>query len=483
MEPSPVGILLVLAIAWAGYAFGATLLAGLFIAIPFGASAIGVIPALGGSSPQVFTVFAAALILVTFLQPGSLQDAYRFFRQHWVAPVAAALLVIAAVGAIALPRVFAGQTSAFIILAGRIFEAPLSPVSGNISQTLYFVLGILVFFSLSIMLCRDRQWSVVRFALLAFAATNGLLGLADIVGKLAGQSDILDPIRTASYAFLTATEERSFWRIAGAQSEASAFAQSSLASLGVAFGYWRATGSLAALAIAALNAVLLVFSTSSTAYVAIAVIAVVAVLYLLSSLIAGNVAVRDVHAMLMLSLVVLFVIVLAAVASKSVETFVDMLDKMVLKKASSESGSERAYWNLQSLAAFSATSGIGIGMGSSRASSWLVAVISQLGLPGIVALSALTYSLCRDAARVEAQARESVVPVEYTGLAAASRSGALASLLGASISGAGADPGILFFLCLAIVTALAVTELPSPRTKQGLSFQLRRMIVRQAGDA
>ena len=54
-----------------------------------------------------------------------------------------------------------------------------------------------------------------------------------------------------------------------------------------------------------------------------------------------------------------------------------------------------AYWNYQSLQSVYDTLGLGIGLGSSRASSWIIAVISQLGIIGSILMGLLVLELVR----------------------------------------------------------------------------------------
>jgi len=454
---SPAGIIVTCLIALCGGFLGSSMIVGLLISIAFGATAIGALPMLGGSSPQVFTVFAMALIIMSILHPGSARYLLHILRRHWTIPAMLLLGMYAAAGAFALPRLFAGEASAFIPVAGRIYEAPLSPVSGNISQTLYFLIGVLSFVGMTAWLCRTGEWRIMKIALLAFAATNGALGLVDILAKLSGITDVLAPVRTANYALLTTAIEASFWRISGGHSEASAFAQAALSAWGVAFCYWRATGSKIALASACLNGLLILFSTSSTAYMAMFVLTAAGAMHLAARIASGRIPLRDARVAGAVA-IGMFTVILAWVATPQFfEPILNLIDNMLLRKTSSASGVERAYWNIQGLSAVTATWGLGIGFGSSRASSWIVATISQLGIPGAIAISVIIVALAREAGLAERAASKSALK-ERVGLAAAARGGALASILGSSISGASADPGILVFLCLAIIVAMRVSQ-------------------------
>ncbi len=129
--------------------------------------------------------------------------------------------------------------------------------------------------------------------------------------------------------------------------------------------------------------------------------------------------------------------------------FFDLLQTMVLDKASSSSGKERTYWNLRSLQSFLDTYGLGVGLGSSRSSSWPVSVLSQLGVVGSFMVALLIGFLIRGMGRLRASEAEKPV----FALCASARATAVAYLLAGTIAGGAADPGVLFFAALATVLA------------------------------
>ena len=65
----------------------------------------------------------------------------------------------------------------------------------------------------------------------------------------------------------------------------------------------------------------------------------------------------------------------------------ELIDSTVINKMGTDSGRERTYWNVKSLQSLVDTGGLGVGLGSSRASSWPVAVVSQLGLGGALLMA------------------------------------------------------------------------------------------------
>jgi hypothetical protein len=276
-------------------------------------------------------------------------------------------------------------------------------------------------------------------------------GLIDLLSKLAGMSDALAFLRTASYAMLTDTTQAGFARIAGAQSEASAFGGISLSALAFAFTYWRRTGSHLALGLALALIALLLLSTSSTAYVGLAILCLPVVLSTGRSLAARGLHVQEIF-LLALGLVGVFAALGLAVGDeKFFEPMMRLVNVAIFEKAGSASGQERSYWNYISLKSFVDTWGLGVGVGSSRASSWPVAVLSQLGALGAVMLALLVVAIARRPRRLD-----KALDVEDAATVDAVRACALAGIVSSSLISGTADPGIIFFISLAVVTACAI---------------------------
>ena len=144
------------------------------------------------------------------------------------------------------------------------------------------------------------------------------------------------------------------------------------------------------------------------------------------------------------SIIILFV----AVISPSIfGSFFDLIYGSLFEKVGSSSGVERAYWNSRSLDAFVATYGLGIGIGSSRASSWVVAVLSQLGIVGFALITVLTIVIIRGMHGVGKGRSEN----EVAAIANAVRAAAIAGLVANSLIGGGADPGLIFIIAVAVI--------------------------------
>jgi len=449
MIPSFEGLIVIGFLLLVGLALGAPLLIGLFASLPFGSTAFATLPALGGSSPLIYTLLASGFILLVGLRRQVLRDLGIVFMTQVSAWIVLGLTCYAIASAMLFPRLFAGQTSAFVPIDGLVTELPLMPVSGNITQTAYFTLGALTFFALSILLLHAGNLRLVRRGFFALVIFNAALGVLDLGGKMAGMGDILGPIRTASYALLTDVGHAGFWRIAGGYSEASAFGAMSLACLAFAYTYWRRANSQAALILTLVLGGLVLLSTSTTAYAGLAVLALAPVYSLLRSLVAGRLEAGDLLLVAFGAVAMAFLGMAFLFNDALLRPFIDLFETAILDKPLSESAKERLHWNMQSLQAFIDTGGVGVGMGSSRSSSWIISVISQLGVAGTLGMLALAGVVLRGMSGL----RPTAETAELFAFAAAARASAIALLVAISFGGGSADPGILFFMALPVIIA------------------------------
>ncbi|MBZ9892226.1 hypothetical protein LB559_30285 [Mesorhizobium sp. BR1-1-3] len=454
MQISPVGLIVCAGILLTAIYCRAPLIIGLLASLAFGSTALMTLSSLGGSSPLIYTFFGFLLLTGVAAKRRILQDlgdAFGKIRPMWVL---VSLMFYAVAGAWLFPRLFAGQTSAFVqskTRHGVVIEASLEPVSSNISQTGYFILGGLTAIALCILLLNKDRMDEIRRGFFIWCIFHVAMGLIDLVGKLAGAGDLLLMIRTANYAMLTEQVQSGFFRIAGAYSEASAFGGVSLACLSFCYVYWRKTGSRLARWLSAVLLGLLLLCTSSTAYVGLAVLSVPVAFSLGRSFLTGRVTADEI---LIVGLVLAGVCAVMAIIlydERIVDPIIELVDSTLINKGSSDSGHERAYWNIKSLQSFADTSGLGIGFGSSRASSWPIAVVSQLGFVGSLMMVVLLAVLIRGLGELK-----TYVDRETDAVVSSVRACALAGIVAASISSGSADPGIVFFIALAVIAATRV---------------------------
>jgi hypothetical protein len=449
MSLSIPGLIVWLCLLLVGRMAGGALIIGLFASLPFGSTAFATLSSLGGSSPLIYTLFILGLICVVAARRTLIADLGTVFALYKTAWLVCALAVYAAASAYIFPRLFLGETSAFIPIDGVITEVPLAPASGNITQTAYFLLGVFLFIGLCIALLRADALKKVTSGFFAFVTAHALLGALDLGSKLAGLGDLLLPIRTASYALLTEVEQSGFWRIVGGCSEASSYSGFALAALAFVFTYWRETNSRLAALLSLGMLILVLLSTSSTAYVGLAALAPFAALMIARSAVENQLRKTDI--MLFLGILVILTAIIATdlYDARIFRPFGNLIQDMVFNKATSDSGQERSYWNMRSLQNVVDTYGLGIGMGSSRSSSWGVSTISQLGMVGSALMGVLLLILMRGMIGLRALPEDKPM----FALCAGARACGFAGLVAASIAGSSADPGVLFFACLATVVA------------------------------
>jgi hypothetical protein len=453
MQISFIGLMICAGILATGYLFRAPLIIGLVASLAFGSTALVTLSSLGGSSPLIYTFFGVLLVSAVATRRRIWQDLGDVFGKIRPIWVLCSLMVYAVVGAWLFPRLFSGQTSAFVQSRTRqgVIEASLAPVSANISQSAYFILGGLTAIALCALLLHKDRISQVRRGFFLWCFLHAGMGLLDLIGKLIGAGDVLMPIRTASYAMLTHTSEAGFWRIAGSYSEASAFGSVSLACLSFCYLYWRKTRSLLARWLSLVLLILVLLSTSSTAYVGLAVLGLPVAFSIVHSFLVGRFAKDEILMISLLSIGIFGILAISLYDRGILDPIVQLIDSTVINKSNSASGQERTYWNIKSLQSFVDTSGLGIGFGSSRASSWPIAVISQLGLVGSAMMAVLLIVVARGLGGLAPY-----VDPETDAVVSSVRACALAGIVAASIASGSADPGMLFFIALAVISATRV---------------------------
>ncbi len=406
---------------------------------------------------MVYTFVAALMLLATVGQRQKRERLGLVLRSY---PVGWSLLLLvgyAIFGSYMYPRLYAGEAIVFVnaidvragdAVARLIKETTLEPVSGNVTQTGYFCLSLLSFFAVASFLVGSRTIAPARRGLFAFAIFTAGFGAIDFAAKIVGIPDIFEILRTATYSMATEHAEAGFWRIVGGFPEASSYSMTTIPALAFAFTYWRHTGSKLALSLVIVLSGLILISTSTTAYMSLVVLGLVAVLRALLDMVAGRIG----RAVIFVSLLPLALIglgcLLLVLDAKIFDAFASMLDRMVLQKSSSQSALERGYWNEKAIEALFATDGLGIGIGSSRASSFIVAYISQLGIVGVLLFLPAVVGMVVSWRPLSPNADLELL--EREAVSRSSCSAALGWLVALSVSAGSPDPGVFFFATVAI---------------------------------
>lgn len=465
MSVAPIAVLVGALLLAIGQTVRAPTTFAFFASLAFGSTAI----LSGGINLLLYVPLAGLLMAGAVLRRTFWRDLERVFRLHWTPMVVVALLVYGVASAFILPRLFAGATTVFVPSRGDIVETALRPVSGNINQSAYFAFGILAFFAVASQLARDGRFELLRIGFFAFAAANATLGLIDLVGKLSGAGDLLAPIRTAGYSMLIDVQVEGFWRIAGGYSEASTFGGATIIALAFTFSYWRATNWRPALVVTAVLFLLLLLATSSTGYVSLLILGVMLSLSYLWRLMLGRLITRDLVTILAAAVAVAIVLAILIFTPGALDPVQHLIEETLINKSTSASADGRFYWNAKSWKAFLDTYGLGIGLGSSRASSSVIAVLSQLGAFGAFLIALLILEMARPIPRSgpNPEARE------IAAICNSLRTTGFAAMIPSAIAGGVADPGIVFFIALAGVVVgrkrlrqMRASEQAAPRSRR-----------------
>ena len=365
----------------------------------------------------------------------------------WVA----CLVVYGVMGSYVLPRVLAGTTEVFPVGTSDVYGTtngtiPLGPVTGNVTQSIYLVADLACFAMVAAVASTRRGFAAAAGAVLAYAAANVAFAVIDLATYATGTQGLLDFVRNAQYAFHLDEEVSGLKRIAGSFSEASSFAHATLGAFGFVGTLWLCgrrpalTGALAVVSIA-----LIVMSTSSTGLVGTP--PMLCVLYVTALRRCGtgrsgrNGAIAILAAPLLL-VVGVFALALDPQASHVVS---DYLTTLVFEKGASQSGLERATWNAAAWSNLLDTRGIGVGLGSGRASSFALALLSNVGIPGTIAYGLFAWTAF-GARRGEPRTYPSDVRL-------AARNACLGLLMADVVAGALVDQGLIFYVLAALACA------------------------------
>jgi hypothetical protein len=372
-------------------------------------------------------------------------------------------------GAYFLPRFFAGRLMVNSVSAVQFAEiqglvqTPLLPTNGNITQSIYFTGDVVCFLLFCAFASDPRRYVILTKIFVAYCAANIFFALLDIATAQTGTSDALEFMRNSTYVIYVDTTVGDMKWIIGSFTEASAFAYATIGALCFSLRLWLGgVYARVTLPIAIASLILLLFSTSSTGYVALgpclAMIFGGAVLRILR----GSSSKNDV--VLVLFTPPLLVALAAAVALNQdlMNAIRDMLNTLIFEKSLSQSGMDRTRFNVEGYQTFLDSFGLGTGIGSVRASSFIVAILSNLGIVGSLCY-VIFIALCL----------WGVSPAETPYVRAvrgAARCFCCGLLIAGTISGALIDLGLPFFAMAALSFAnpfAALAKRPVPLPSQG----------------
>ena len=422
----------------------------------------------GAGTIQPAHLMLGFVALCVFVQPAMPAAALRsvYFPQagFWLL----AFIAYAVTSAFFLPRIMAGFTDVNAIgstdYGPSLMLVPLGPTSGNLTQSIYLLADFICFITIAAIASTDRGFRTLYTATLAYCIANVVFAAIDIVTAATDTGQALQFIRNADYQLHLDEAVVGLRRITGSFTEASAFAFATIASLGFTARLWlagvrpRLTGTLSVISF-----VLLALSTSSTAYVATPLLMLLLYVGALIRMSKG-VATRANFSFLWAAPLIVTVAALAiALNPVAMQTVANFLDVLLFDKSMSQSGLERAQWNASAIKNFSDTYWLGGGLGSIRASSFPLAVLSNTGAIGAVFLGLFLLS-------VLAVRRPPRRDPEEAAVQAAARISCVGLLIGASVSGALVDLGLLFYVVAALAAVRPATFAKESRAPSSRKF-------------
>ena len=430
----------------------------LMLSCLFGASAAIHLPALGGA-PVMPAIMLLPFVMWRALQEHGVNAMIRPLAYPQAGFWLLLLVLWGVISAFFVPRLFDGETMLFA--TDRVMQGirlvPLQPLTTNLTQSAYAVAGLCLFASMSALLQPAPRMLRFRDAVLLLASVNVGAALLNLAELHLGIPSLLELVRNAGYAIMVGGEVGGLQRISGTFSETSAFSSFTLPLVAFCASLWRDgvrpgySGTVALLMLA-----LLLLSTSSTAYAGLAVYAALMGAAMLWQAVSRSNSLRlGGGAWLLWGVSVAASLVLLArpeLADRAGEFF----GVTLLNKLDSSSGIERGSWNLQAWQNFTDLYGLGTGLGSARASSFPLVLLSNVGVLGTALFLAFAARVLLS--RLGAAAQE-IAPVVR-----ASRHAVLGALIAVSVSATVFDLGLAFY-------AFAAAAAAHTRTREPLAAQ------------
>jgi hypothetical protein len=346
----------------------------------FGSTEAVALPMLGGASltvPYFFVLFFVLRLLFTIQAKSSLGLA-AIRANLWILLFA----VYGILAAFLLPSLFEGSMSV-ISMRPLPYRVPVTPSSQNITQAFYIVLTALTALATYVAARQPKADKAMMqgwyFASILFV----IFGLVDLIGFYVFNTDLLEFLKTASYAMLSQFGH-GVRRVSGSFAEPSAFAGFGAAPILLLLYLWAVDYQPSKTGLVGMGVTaILTLSTSSTGFVMIAV----ALLTVGISVLSAPMPVRTRQK----KFIVLWVavigtliggIALAALMPQFADSFTEVFQEATVKKAESQSAVERGMWAQQGIDAFFVSKGLGIGPGSFRSSGLFHSIIGSMGVVG-----------------------------------------------------------------------------------------------------
>ena len=430
----------------------------------FGATTAIALPALGGAVIVVPVLCMPFLALRAFNESYGSGAAWHMSRPgFWLLMTVFWGLAVTAF----IPRLMRGEI--LIITVDRLAAAgaalkPLEPVSGNVSQSVYAIGNVVMFVAARHLLGSEERMLVFGRAALWLATLNCVAAVLNLAQFYAGFPNLLQYVRTA-YATFDAYEGSSgFMRIHGTWHEASAFAQFSLCMFAYSVNLWlsgyhsRWSGGVALLLL-----FFLAISTSTTAYVGLGMYLGILGLSLLRR---GQVQGRLPRGAFLIASVVfllLVVSILVLLETPIAAKFSNLFRVALIDKLDSSSAENRGAWNAQAWNNLWDSYGVGVGFGTARASSFLLTLMSNVGLIGTLMYAAFLWNVLRPLPVLPSPEPHALTVARASGHAV------IGALCAAVLSGSAFDRRSEFYLLAAAASiGVAVFQPVVSRARRGV---------------
>lgn len=419
---------------------------------PFGAAAAFNLPAVGGASIGAMDLAAVALFMIVFLTPDGIARLAGTMRAGQPGFYLMLLVVFSIASAVLLPRLFQGATEVFGLSRAdnqtTIILVPLRPTSGNFTQLFRILLDAMTFLALATVFRLRPDPRPVLTAVIVATGVHLTLGAVDVLTVNIGAQGLMDVIRTANYDMLVGTTMGGITRMVGGFPEASSFGYYSLGLFGFWLQYWILGQKRGlALAMVAISGFLLLRSTSSASYVAGIVFLLTFALMSVTLGAKSRINRRGLSLAFGGALIAWLALLAIFTAYQTVESLSAFLDTVLFEKADSSSGVERMRWNTYAWQNFLDTWLLGAGIGSVRASNWLLACLASIGLIGTLVFLGFLYTLARLPATSQMPERDAIIR--------ALKAGCLAMFLSAMLTTATPDLGVFFFALAGLAAGLS----------------------------
>jgi len=417
----------------------------------FGGGAAAILTAIGGATITPAVGFLPFLMYRAWTErERSYGEPFRMAKPSFYILLLACWAILSA---IILPRLLAGAVEIVPVDRSVVttqLTVPLRPVSGNLTQSGYALGSAFAFMAFRVLLGKPGRIRAFGQAVLLMTALNFLAAIINLVEFYAGIPSILAFVRNGNYTQFNNDVSSGLVRIQGTFYETSMFSTFTIPLFAFCSSWWlsdrkaRVPGMLALISLS-----LLLLSTSGTAYTGLAIyLSIVAARMLYKAY--GSGWLPRLPTLVMSGGVIVLLIGGAFVMELPItERVIDFFQHTIAGKMSSESGQVRAAWNLQAWRNFVDTGGLGVGMGSARASSFIMVVLSNLGAPGAILFTAFLYKVFTGPGRLPTA--DALIP-------RAASEATLAGLIAASMATTVFDLGVAFYGFAAAATVIPVPD-------------------------